>query len=146
MTATCPAFIAAMSVSLSMLSMRALACVSTVRIGICQPSQLRASTPMALSVMASKPAGHLLARCDDHVIFGRIVERARFLAEADEAIGFARHGRNHDSDFIATRDLGLDAVRDIADPLHAGHRRAAKFHHNTRHGLAACLSSTIKGS
>ena len=54
-TATWPAPMAASSAPVSMLSTRALAWASTVLIGNCQPSQLRASTPMAFSVIASSP-------------------------------------------------------------------------------------------
>ena len=55
MTATWPDCIAAISASVSIVLMRALAWASIVRIGNCQPSQLRASTPIALSVIASRP-------------------------------------------------------------------------------------------
>ena len=51
--------------------------------------------------MASRPDGHLLAAGDDDVIFGGVVERRGLAAELDEAVGLARHGRDHDQHLIA---------------------------------------------
>jgi hypothetical protein len=71
-----------------------------VRIGSCQPSQLRALSPHGLQGMASSPLGHLFAAGDDHVIFGRIVKRVRLAAETHQPIGLARHRRDDDRDLV----------------------------------------------
>jgi hypothetical protein len=55
-TATSPVSIAAPSFSAGISSMRARPWASSVRMGICQPIQDRAGTPMLRKVMASRPA------------------------------------------------------------------------------------------
>ncbi len=54
-TATWPVAMRRISSAPSMASMRALPCAVSVSIGICQPCQERASTPMSCSAMASRP-------------------------------------------------------------------------------------------
>jgi hypothetical protein len=88
-----------------------LAWASSVRTGNCQPSQLRALQPIACSVIARRPEVTCSPRCDDHVVFGRIVKRVSFAAEADQPVGLARHGRDDHRDFV-TR--GLLAAHDLA--------------------------------
>ena len=54
-TATSPAASDAFSATVSISAIRAEACASLVRIGSCQPSQLRAFTPIDCSTIASSP-------------------------------------------------------------------------------------------
>ena len=93
---------------------------------------------MPCSVMARRPAGHLLAAGDDHVIFARVVERRGFLAQLDQPVGLAGHGRDDHRDLVAGLGLALDPVRDRADALDPGHRGSAEFHHDAGHA-ALCV-------
>ncbi len=80
-------------------------------------------------------AGDLLAGRDDDVILGRIIERRRLAAEADQPVGLARHRRYDHRDLVARRHFTLYPRRDRADPLDPRHRSAAEFHHDTGHGV-----------
>ena len=53
---------------------------------------------------------------------------------ADQLIGRAGHGRDHDGDLVAGVDLALDPRGDRLDALEVGHRGAAELHHDA--GLA----------
>ena len=83
---------------------------------------------------------HLFPGRDDRVVFAGVVQRGQRLAPADELIGRAGHGGDDDSDLVAGLDLAFDALRDVADAVEVRHRRAAEFHHDTRHGvLGRCV-------
>ena len=78
--------------------------------------------------------GHLLAGGDDHVVFLRIVEGRGFLDPADELVGLAGHGGDHDGDVVAGLDLAFDMPRHVADALDGGDGCAAELHDKTGHG------------
>ena len=80
-------------------------------------------------------AGDLFACRHDDIIFGRVVKGGGFLAEADQAIGLAGHGRHHDRHFMALVDDMFDARGHVANSLHPRHGGAAEFHHDARHLL-----------
>jgi hypothetical protein len=84
----------------------------------------------------------LLARCDNHVIFFRVMQRCRFTAEIDEPVSLASHRGNDDSDLVSGIDFPLHARSDVADALGPRHRRAAEFHHDLGHG-APCSGLQI---
>ena len=87
-----------------------------------------------------KPGGHLLAGSDDRIIFARVIERQiaaadlwHLLRPANQLIGLAGHGRDHNGDLIAGIHLAFDVARDIADSVQIGDRSPAEFHHDARH-------------
>ena len=84
-------------------AMRALPWASSVSIGICQPSQERALTPMFCSAIASQAAGHLLAGRHHHVVFAGVVQRRQLAAPGDQLVGGAGHGGDHDRDLVCRR-------------------------------------------
>ena len=90
--------------------------------------------PISCSTMARRPGGDLFARSDDRVIFAGIMDGGRFAAPADQPVGRAGHGRDHDGDLMAGFDLALDMARHIADALDIGNRGPPEFHHQTAHG------------
>src|SRR3546814_6641342 len=80
---------------------------------------------------------YLFARTDDHIVFGRVIERIGFPAEIDEPVRLARHGRNDHRDFMSGLLLTFDDPRHAPDALGPGHRGAAEFHHDTCQGAVA---------
>ena len=117
----------------SMPAMRALPCALSVRIGICQPCQDRASTPIVLQRDRQQAGGHLLAGRDHGVVFARVVQRRQVLAPGDQLVGDAGHGGDHDGDLVAGVDLALHAGGDVADAVEVGDRGAAELHHDAGH-------------
>ena len=111
--------------------MRALPWALSVRIGICQPCQERASTPISCKRDRQEAGGHLFAGRDDRVVFPRVVQRRQTLAVRHELIGDSRHGGHHDGDLVPRIDLALDASRDVADAVEVGDGGAAKLHHDS---------------
>ena len=112
---------------------RALPCALSVWMGICQPCQDRASTPISCSAIASSP----VVTCSP-VATTVSYSRASCKGDsawhhADELVRHAGHGRNDDGHLIPGIDLALDAGRDVTDPVEVGHRGAAEFHHEA-HG------------
>jgi hypothetical protein len=92
----------------SIVSMRALPCAS-VRIGSCQPSQERASTPMSCSAIASRPPSPARPTRRPRRIRAASCSRGWPPAETDELIGLARHGGDHHGHLVAGVDLAFDA-------------------------------------
>ena len=88
----------------------------------------------ALERDRQQPGGHLLAGGDHRVVFARIVQRRGVAAPADQLVGLAGHGGDHDGDLMAGIDLALDVARDVADAVDVGDRRAAEFHDEAGHG------------
>ncbi len=78
-------------------------------------------------------ASNLFAARDHDVIFGRIVKRGSLLAEPNQPIRLACHGRHDDGDFMPLLDDMLDARGHVANSLHPRHGGAAEFHHDARH-------------
>ena len=76
----------------------------------------------------------LLAGGDHRVVFAGVVQGGRAPAPADQLVGLAGHGGDHDGDLVAGVDLALDVVRDIADAVDIGDRGSAEFHHQAGHG------------
>ena len=70
--------------------MRALPWTPSVRIGICQPSQERASTPRSCKRQRQQAGRDLLAGGDHDVVFARVVQAARLARPVDELVGRAR--------------------------------------------------------
>jgi hypothetical protein len=62
------------------------------------------------------------------------VQRRGLVDPTDELVGLARHGRNHDGDFVAGIDLAFDVARRLPDAIDIGDRRAAKLHDDACHG------------
>ena len=87
--------------------MRAAPCAASVRIGICQPCQERALTPISCSAMARSPAVTCSPDGDDRVVFARVVQDRGVAAERDELVGLPRHGGDDDRDLVAGVDLAL---------------------------------------
>ncbi len=77
--------------------------------------------------------GHLLARSDDGVVLGLVVQRVGILDPADELVGLARHGRDHHRDIVTGPNLAGDVLSDVADPVEVRDGGAAEFHHQTGH-------------
>ena len=86
---------------------------------------------------------HLFARGDHGVVFARVVQRRSLRRPADQLIGLAGHGGDHDGDLVARVDLALHMLRNVADALDIGDGRSAEFHHETAHDvrrdLRVCL-------
>ncbi len=80
-----------------------------------------------------KAGGHLFARGDHGVVFAGVVHRRGLRAPADQLVGLAGHGRDHDGDLMAGVDLALDVARDVANALDIGDGSAAEFHDETGH-------------
>ncbi len=127
----------------SMSRMRAEPCASEVLIGICQPCHERAWMPSRLQRDREQARRHLLARCDHGVVLARVVQRRGFRGPADELVGFAGHGGNHDGNLVPRVDLALHVLRNVADALDVGDGCSAEFHdetaHDVRRDLPYCL-------
>ena len=132
-TATSPCSRRARILSPGTSLMRATPCASSVMIGICQPCQERAVTPIDLQHDGEQSRRHLLAGGDDGVVLARIVQGRGLPHPGHQLVGDAGHGRDHDGHAVAGVDLALDVTRDVANPLEVGHRRAAELHHQERH-------------
>ena len=78
---------------------------------------------------------HLLAGGDHGVVLARVVQRRRFRRPADQLVGLAGHGGDHDGDLVARVDLALHMLRNVADALDIGDGRSAEFHHETAHDV-----------
>ena len=129
-TATWPVCMRRISSAPSMPAMRALPCALSVRIGICQPCQERASTPISCSAMASRPVvtcspvattvSYSRASCSGdrswHQATSWLVAPA--MAETTTATSFPA------STSRFTR------VGDVADAVEVGDGGAAEFHHD----------------
>ena len=89
--------------------------------------------PHVLEHQRQQSSRHQFARGDDEIIFGVVEVRARFLAPGDKLVGLTRHRRNDDRDLGAGVDLPFHMRGDVADAWNVGDRRAAEFHHQTRH-------------
>ena len=113
--------------------MRALPCASSVWMGICQPCQERASTPISCSAMAQQAGGDLLAGGDHGVVFAGVVQRRQALAPGDQLVGDAGHGGDDDGDLVAGVHLPLHPAGDVADAVEVGDGGAAEFHYDARH-------------
>jgi hypothetical protein len=87
----------------------------------------------------------LFAGSDDRVIFARIMHRRGFARPANQFIGLAGHGRDHDRDFMAGIDLALDMARHVADAGDVGDGGSAEFHHDARHGSEMPLTEPAWG-
>ncbi len=80
--------------------------------------------------------GLLLAGGKENVELARGRVRVDLAGQLDQAIGDARHGRDHDDDPVALLVRGGDARGDIADALGAADGCAAIFLDKKRHGKA----------
>ena len=143
MTAISPACIAAIIASASIASTRALAWAS---IGVDRHLPAEPAARLAahrLQRQRQQAAGDLLAAGDDHVVFGRIVERIGLAAEVDQPVGLARHRRDHHRHLVPGGLLLAHDLGHAADALGAGHRGAAEFHHDAGHGNALLLVSSF---
>ena len=118
-----------------MTAMRALPCASSVRIGICQPCQERASTPDLLQGDGQQAGGHLLAGRDDGVVFARVVQRREAPGtSATSWLVAPAMAETTTATSLPGVDLALHASGDLADAVEVGDRGAAEFHHDARHG------------
>ncbi len=88
--------------------------------------------------------GDLFAGSHHRIVFARVVHGRRFGAPADQLIGLARHGRNHDSNLVAGIDLALDVPGRLPNAVDIGDGRAAELHHNTRHDFKAQTKTIIE--
>ena len=113
--------------------MRAEPWASDGQIGICQPCQERAVTPISCSTIASSPAVTCSPEATTASYSRASCSGDGFAAPGDQLVGLAGHGRDHDGDLVAGVDLALHVARDVADALDVGDRRAAEFHHQTGH-------------
>ena len=114
--------------------MRAEPWAFEVTIGSCQPCQERALTPIPSSTIASSPAVTCSPEATTASYSRASCSGARLAAPADQLVGLAGHGRDHDGDLVAGVDLALDVARDIADAVDIGDRGSAEFHHQAGHG------------
>ena len=87
--------------------------------------------PIFCSTMASSPAVTCLAGGHDRVVFARVVQRRGVAAPADQFVGLAGHGGDHDGHVVTGVEFALHMARDVADAVDIGDRRSAEFQHET---------------
>ena len=100
MTATVPPFSASSRIADSTASTRALPWTP----GRAQQLPAHEAARLHAHVLQGhreQPGGDLLAACDDHVIFGRIVERRGLAAQLHQPVGLPGHRRHHDQHLVA---------------------------------------------
>ncbi len=98
------------------------------------PAEPRAGVDAdVLERQSQKPRCHLLARCDHHVVFARVMEPARLAGPGHELVGYASHGRNDNGHLAAGVDFPFHALSRGFDARNVGYRGAAEFLHDARH-------------
>ena len=89
--------------------------------------------PHVLEHQRQQSGRHEFAGGDDGIVFRVVGMGACLPAPRDQLVGLARHRGDDNRDFEARVDLPFHMRGDVADAWKVGDRRAAEFHHQTRH-------------